>query len=120
MKRQSDNHSTSPFYDIEFAKQHVKDGHLVPAEDPLCPTCRMPPPAEWCWSHNPTCPLHMPLRNAESITVRCEFSILGAPPRPGTMTFHHGSDFCQFVSDDGRSRTWLSVAALKASFQGGS
>lgn|SRR5262245_48910202 len=115
-KKQDDNYSTSPFYDVEFAKQHIRRGRLVPDTEKLCASCHMPPPAEWCWQHNPDCPLHMPLRHAETVTVRCEFSLFGMPPKPGTMTFHHGSNHAQFVSDDGNTRTWIAIAALRAMF----
>lgn len=112
----NENHSSSPFYDLKFAQQRVKGGRLVPTADNLCSSCRMPPPTEWCWSHNPTCPLRMPLRGAEAITVRCEFGILGVPPQPGTMTFRPGSSFATFVADNG-SRCQVRLDVLRASFE---
>lgn len=115
MSRRPDNENHGPFYDADFARQHVKKGRLVPA-DGLCSSCRMPPPADWCWSHNPTCPLHMPLRGAAAITVRCEFGMLGAPAQSGVMVFRHGSNFAEFVSDDGKTRQFIRLDVLGASF----
>jgi hypothetical protein len=38
-------------------------------------------------------------------TVRCTFSFLGCPEQSGTMTFRDGSEFAEFASDDGKTKT---------------
>lgn len=111
------HHSSSPFYDREFAERRMKKGRLVPdAKDELCTSCHLPPPTEWCWQHNPSCPLQMSLRGTAAITVRCAFGMFNAPPQPGTMTFTHGSNFALFVSDDGKTRSHVRLDLLSANF----